>query len=412
MSAAVFHMVYEQIERSHGPLAWPSSVVRRLAVLVTGVVAGQTTVLAKVAAEVLALGLTQATLAESVERGLRRTLSDRRITPASYQQTAAHTVDWSDFRGRGEPVVLALDESSQDGRIHLPRLALPYWGGSVPLTWALWEQNEPLPQGTYWEQVTTVLAQAAALIPADLAVVVTADRAYDIPAFVDRVTAQGWHWCVRAKARSDLRYRDHLGRQTALRGLVAAHLPRPGTRWKGRGQVFKAAGWRTASVVGVWAAGQQEPLVVLTDLPARWEVLRVYDRRYWIEPGFRADKTAGWGWEASGVVGVAHQQVLVLAMAWASLVMMMGGVTEATHRLARLRGRPRTARRGGWWGRVVEHAKHAVFTLGLRAILRWLLPTPPIPFCWVLPEPTACAWNHRWRQAQIARNLAGSTVRP
>lgn len=412
MSVALFHRVSEQIERGYGPLVWPSCVVRRLAVLVTGLVAAQTTVLAKVASEVLALGITGATLAESVERGLRRTLSDGRLDAHAYQQTLGEAVDWDSDRRSGEPVVLALDESSQDDRIHLVRLALPYWGGSVAVAWALWEQNQPLPAGMYWPHLEAVLAAAAVVIPADLSVVVTADRAYDIPAFLDRVAAVGWHWWVRAKARSDLRYRDQRGHETALRDQVRTHLPHPGTRWKGRGQVFKAAGWRAARVVGVWATGHQDPLVVLTDLPARWQVLRVYDRRYWIEPGFRADKTAGWGWEDSGVVGVAHQQVVVLAMAWASLLMMVVGVTEAQERLDRLRSRPLTARRSGWWGRGVERAKHAVFTLGLRRIHRWLVRALPDGFTWRLPYPIAPAWNHQWRHAQIARNLAGPSVRP
>lgn len=412
MSGTVCHAVREQVERASGAGTFPGSAARRLAILVSGIIAAKTTVLAKVASEVLTLGLTEATRAESVERGLRRTLSDGRLDARGYAQTLAEVVDWEAYRRSGEPVILALDESSQDDRTHLLRISLTYWGGSVPLAWVVWEQNEPLPQGEYWQQIEAVVRAARALVPADLEVVVTADRAFDVPGFIDRVAAVGWHWGVRAKARSDLRYRDHQGRELALKVLLQRHLSRPGCRWKGRGQVFKAAGWRTASVVGVWARGHKEPLVVLTDLPARWAVLAVYDRRYWIEPGFRTDKTTGWQWEASGVQGIDHQRVLVLAMAWATLVTLCVGVQQAQTRLEQLRLRPRPVRRSGWWGRVVERARHAVFTLGLRAIGCWLYATPPAPWSWSLPDPHACAWNHRWRQAQIARNLAGGTVRP
>ena len=44
----------------------------------------------------------------------------------------------------------------------------------MPVAWAVWEQNQPLPDGAYWQQVDRLLATAAALIPTDLPVVVTA----------------------------------------------------------------------------------------------------------------------------------------------------------------------------------------------------------------------------------------------
>src|SRR5947207_996937 len=138
---------------------------------------------------------------------------------------------------------------------------------------------------------SSVLAQVAAELWAGARVVVLADRAFDIPTFVDRITARGWHWVVRLKANGTSRFRDHLGREHGVRDLVRRHVARPGQRWKAHGQVFKKAGWRPASVVALWAAGQAEPLVVLTDLPPRWEVLKLYGRRFWIEAGFRTDKT-------------------------------------------------------------------------------------------------------------------------
>ncbi len=412
MSGTLWHGVSEQIEQAGAQAGWPRRAVRRLAVLVSGVVAAQSTVLAEVASAVLALEVTAATLAASVERGLRRTLSDQRLQAGSYQQALAGAVDWGALRQAGAPVVLALDDSSQDQRIHLLRLALTYWGGSIPVAWAVWEQNVPLPAGQYWQQVEAVLADAARLIPPDLSVVVTADRAFDIAPFVDRVAAHGWHWVVRARGRSDLRYRDYHGREHAVRTLLARHLDGPGRRWRGRGQVFKTAGWRTASIVAVWAVGRTEPLVVLSDLPPRWELVGVYGRRFWIEPGFRTDKTRGWQWEDSGVVGVAHHQVLVVAMAWATLLTVGVGIAEATRQLRRLRLRPLPRGRTGWWGCAVERARHSVFTLGLRQLSGGWASVAPAACRWQLPDPAAPAWNDRWRQAQIARNLRFVPVRP
>jgi hypothetical protein len=411
-SVALFHVVCRQIEQATVAPGWGAWAVRRLALLVTGILAAKTTVLAQVAADLQTLGITRATLPESVERGLRRTLADGRLDAQGYTGTLTTAVDWQALRRNGQPVVVAIDESSQDDRIHLLRLSLTCWGGAVPVAWAVWEQNVPVPEGFYWQQVDAVLATAAHSIPSDLAVVATADRAFDVAPFVDRATAQGWHWLVRAKARGDLRFRDQRGCERPLREVVQQYVPRPGCRWKGRGWVFKKAGWRAASVVAVWAVGHAEPLVVISDLPPRWELLGLYGRRFWIEASFRADKTTGWQWEASGVSGLAHQRVLVLAMAWATLLTVVVGIADATGRLQRLRRRPWRRRPAGWWGCVVERARVSVFTLGLRRLGAWRGPTPPAPLSWVLPDLAGPAWNDRWRSAQIARNLAAIPVRP
>jgi len=401
----LYHEVCQRVARS-----WPTAgrshpALRRLALLITGIIAAESTVLAQVAAELWALDVTAATEAASIERRLRRALSDERLTPPGcYQAELQDVLDWPTLLRGERRVLLAVDESSCGARYHLLRVSLLYWGGALPLAWALWEQNTPQPPGHYWAQLDPVLAEVAALLPAGVEVVLVADRAYDVAAFVKRLERYGWHWGIRAKARGALRVRDRRGREHRLRDLVRQHLPRPGTRWKGRGQIFKDAGWLPASVVAVWAAGEAEPVVILTDLPPRWTMLQRYDRRFWIEPGFRTDKTHGWDWEASQVQGVGHHARLLLAMAWASLLMLSLGVAEARRRLAALahcpqRGRPR-------------HARESVFTLGLQQVRRWLYGTARQRLPWGLPELDAPSWADRWGQAQAQQRLHAQTVRP
>ena len=114
----------------------------------------------------------------------------------------------------------------------------------------------------------------------------------------------------------------------------------------------------------------KEPLVVITDLPPRWALLRLYERRFWSEPGCRNDKRKSWQWEASQVQGVAHHERLLLGMAWARLVVLCVGVEEAQRRLTAVQARPWRKRL-----RQVRHARERVFTLGLRALRRWLYRT-------------------------------------
>jgi hypothetical protein len=403
----LFQELYRQIARVSGPARLPRASVERLALLVIGIIAARSCVLARVAAELDALGLTAAGCAEHIGRRLRRTLNDPHLPPACYRAALQGVLDWSLVVGSRRPVVLAVDDSSKADQLHLLRLSLCYWGGSLPLAWALWEQNRAQPDGAYWTAFDRLLAEAAPLLPAGQAVVLTGDRAFDVPPFVDRVTAYGWHWAARVKANGDLRFRQAPGREVPLRTLVGRHVGRPGRRWKARGQVFKKAGWRTVSVVGVWAPGAQEPLVVLTDLPPAWSVLRLYDGRFWIETGFRADKRGGWQWESSQVQGVAHHQRLLLGLAWASLAMCCLGLQQAQERLAALAARPPKRRPPK-----PQPARASLFTLGLQRARHWLYRPDQARMPWSLRDPAGPSWKDRWYAAQAQRYVFASPVRP
>jgi hypothetical protein len=402
----LFQEVYRRVEAVTRPIRLRKAPLTRLALLITGLVAAKGCILQQVATELDVLGLTRATQPESIGRRLRRTLSDERLDPATcYRPVLPRVIDWDGLRGAGGRVFLICDESSKAEQLHLLAVDLAYWGTSLPLAWEVWEQNAPLPDGTYWERVEAALAGAAGLLPRDLVVILLADRAYDIPPFVDRVAARDWHWVVRCKAASDLRFRDRRGRECRLGDLVRRHVPRPGRRWKARGWAWKDAGWRTVSVVAVWEAGQEEPLVLLTDLPPRWKVARWYDRRFWTEPGFRTRKSRGWRWEESQVRGVGHNRRLLLGMAWATLLALCVGVEAAQEALRRLARRARRRRP------VPQHARQSIFTLGLGRVRRWLYRTATRPIRWRLPEVDALGWNDRWCRAQAPRP-AFKTVRP
>ena len=406
----LYHAICQHLDRYWATTGRSRPALRRLSLLILGLIAAKSCVLAQMAAELLVLEVTDATQPESIERRLRRALSDPRLSaPAGYHTELQAVLDWPAVLQGSRRVVLALDESANEAAYHLLRVSLPYWGGALPLAWRLWEQNVPLPPGHYWTRLDQVLAEVAALLPPGVRVVLVADRAYDVYPFVQRLRAHGWHWILRAKAEGTLRFRTRRGRERTLRGLVHHYLAHPGSRWKTRGQVFKDAGWLATSVVGLWAAEQEERLVVLTDLPARWNVLALYDRRFWIEPGFRTDKAHGWQWEDSQVQGVAHHDRLLLAMAWASLLMLALGVAEAQRRLAAVAHRPcPDSRRPGQ----PRHARASLFTLGLRAVRRWLYGTTAQPLPWHLPDLDAPSWLARWYHAQARHRLRCQTVRP
>lgn len=126
----------------------PASSLDRLALLTIGILAAKSCVIAQVAAELKALQLTRASCTESIARRLRRTLNDPHLDHASCYAPVLHQVlDWDDLLRDQRRVVLIVDESSKADDLHLFRVSLPYWGGSLPLAWCLWQQNVPLPHG-------------------------------------------------------------------------------------------------------------------------------------------------------------------------------------------------------------------------------------------------------------------------
>lgn len=404
--------LYQQVLEQISNIALPNHIRvttrRRLALMVIGLVAAKTVVMSGMANELLALGLTAASSRGSIERRLRRTLNDPQLTQQNcYQPVLSSAIEWESVVKDGNRVFVSVDESSEEDEIHLFRVSLSYWGGNVPLAWTIWKQNARLEDGQYWAMVDSVLDRVAALLPEGVEVIVLADRAYDNPPFLDRVSAYGWHFAVRCKANGSLRFKDQHGTEMPLADLVDEKLSHPGSQFKIKGSVYKKAGWRALSVVGVWEAGQDEPMVVLSNLEPSFEVISFYERRFWIETGFRNDKSRGFRWEDSQVKDIAHHERLLVAMAWANLVAMCLGLKEAQERNEALAQRVEKQNRAP----KPQPAKESIFTMGLRRVSRWLYGTIKETIVWVLPQIDALSWNCQWFNLQSVLYQSKS-VRP
>jgi hypothetical protein len=404
--------LYQEVYRKLTSVGKKSGVrktsLKRLALLSVGIVAANSCVIQKVSTHLFALHLTGAEKPESVARRMRRTVDDPRLDSRTcYEPLLAEIIDWQVVLRGNRTVVLVVDESSKEDEIHYLRVGLCYWGGVLHLAQEVWEQNCAQPEGEYWKTVDDVLARVQKMLPEGLTVVVTADRAYDVPAFVDRISSRGWHWVIRLKLNSDLCFRDRKGDEHKVRTLVREHVSKPGQIWKGRGRAFKNAGWRRTNLVATWEKGESEPLAVLTDLRGRSQAIKLYNKRFWVEAGFRNDKTHGWQWESSQVKGVEHHRRLLLAMAWASLVVLCLGVQEAKERAESKRREVSSGKARG----KPEHARESVFAMGLRRALQWLYGTAEMVIHWLLPLYQSTTWNDTWLRVQDPSS-AYKTVRP
>jgi hypothetical protein len=356
----------------------PRRAQRRLVFCLLGILLAGTLVLRRIASTYAQVCLASPS-APSHERRLRRSLDDPHLT---WEQTYTRAVRRILQRPRSGPWWVLVDETGHTDRYRVLVAALFYRGRAVPLAWLSWPAQQPLTT-SYWTLCGQLLDRVATVLP-DGPVVVVGDRAFGCPAFIDQVAAHGWDWLVRVQGQT--RYQASDGTTVALRDV----LPTDGGMWQGRGQVFKKEGWRAASAVAYWRRGLREPLLLASSCPVGWHLVREYRRRSAIEALFRDWKSRGWQWEASQVRRPAHWEVLLVLLAWATLITLCLGEAAAQQVLTQA---PQRGQRRPW------AARDSLFRLGRAEWWRRLWQDDRTPIRWELAHADAPNWSTECWQA-------------
>ena len=142
------------------------------------------------------------------------------------------------------------------------------------------------------DPIVALLQTLAPAVPRDMTVVVLCDRGLTSPKLWRQILAPGWH--------PYLRYPKSITccAENGQRLPARAFVPRPDTAWIGTGTAFgNAAAKRRYTLLAVWCAQQQEPWIILTDLPPEAVGVSWYALRFWIELGFQAIQSLGWQWQ-------------------------------------------------------------------------------------------------------------------
>jgi hypothetical protein len=354
MSAQTVYHEIEALVEQHiaGPV--DPSMRERLVLLVLGMLGGKSASPARIAAALKTLGVSGATM-ESLERRIRRIENDPEVTAALCLHPLIRY--WL-VVGKPKQLVLIVDPTYQEERVVLVAVGVWYRGRALPIAWVAWPGNVKLKGKGMWQEVARILETVQGVLPKHVPVTWLADRAFGTPAFTDLVVQRGWHFVVRVQDQT--LYREAKGEEKAVRTLVG----QAGERRKLRGQVFKKRGWREASVVIEWGKGHQTPLCVVSDLPAEWALLKLYRRRFAVEGLFRDYKTGGWQWEQGQVKDLAHLEVLLVGMAWATWVVVSVGEAVAEEHLAQIPTGKRQSR--------PPAAKTSVFQMGLQRLQEWM----------------------------------------
>ncbi len=193
--------------------------------------------------------------APSNERRFQRLIANDRIDPhQTLDQWAASSL--RDVR----QVTLMLDETARDHRLRSMKLSRQVRGRALPLLWRCY-RPDALPMSEP-DLVLDLLRRVDAALPDEAEVTLMADRGLSWPAVLDACVEHGWHYVLRMQGQACVKFDD--GRACAMRDLAS----QPGSSWCGSARVFKNAGWRRTNIVACWLATEEEPWLLITDLPA------------------------------------------------------------------------------------------------------------------------------------------------
>jgi hypothetical protein len=421
--------IQEWVEAALIEAGYAAPARKRLALLLTGLVAGERATVSGLS-RTLRQQRVSAAQEPSIARRLLRLLDEAdfdpaRLLPAVFRRylpqlfaglVAAHAANQgcpAAQHARFRPVRLVVDESSQTDAVHILVVGWWYQGVVLPLAVRVWPQNAPLPADAYWAALGSLCWEVHELLPAVLRdhVVLLADRGYGYARMIDLLSALGWGWVLRSTGQVRVRLAED--REQPLRALV----PTPGRQWGCWGALapeegepvalFRKAGWRSCHLVGVWLAGQAEPWLLLTNLPAEKQRLAEYAQRWAIERLFLCWKSHGWDLEAGRIRDPRRVGRLLSGLVLATWWRLACAQPAAAAELARLAGRrpaPQPRQLPLQFSDAVGDrrpwpAKFSLFTWGTRAIreVDCRRATPALD--WSFADWTAPPWPARCLQA-------------
>lgn len=365
----VYDLLYQSLDKE---IKKPT--LKRLTLLVLGIIRSKSASPAAIAKALDELGLTNAT-AESIERRIRRIENDPNICAAMcFHPLAKKRLAY----GRPKQLLLIMDPTTQEDHVVMLTVGVWYRGRALPIAWMIWLGNRPLKGDGFWQRVDDLLDVVAQLLPVSIPIIWLADRAFGSPSFIDLVTARGWYYITRVVKTT--RCQTVKG----LCGKVSQLTAKPGCRAKMRGKAFKKRGWRPVSIVAYWGKGYDTPLCVVSNLAPDYRLIHIYARRYPIEALFRDYKSHGWHWEQGQVRGLEHMERLLVGMALATWVTVLAGTQVADEHLAI----PPTGKRRTlpWIG---------MFHLGLHRLHKILMGSCQVPIQWCLTHWDAPNWRQQ-----------------
>jgi hypothetical protein len=251
MSLEQLYQWWEQLREVFGELGYWQGL--NLALYSYGVILARHCAPSRVAEKLPLIGK-----ADTVQRRLERFVANPRL---NWQKCCQAWARWVLGHYEGKRLILLVDETKLGEHLSAMVVGLAYRGCCLPLAFWCYEPKA-WPKGQV-ELILELLGWIAPALPEGLIPLVQADRGIGTsPDLLRGIEAMGWHYLVRVQKNTRLKQDN--GRECPLAALVDS----AGQTWCGTGQVFKKAGWLTATVLIVWGQCYRESWCLVTNCPA------------------------------------------------------------------------------------------------------------------------------------------------
>lgn len=224
---------------------------------------------------------------DSRAKRFARFLQNQSVTPEDFFAPFAKSLLASLPSG---PLALVMDGSRVGrGCMALMLSVLVKQGDSkraLPLCW----QVISAPKGHFaQDRHRELLARARSLIPPGRTVIFLGDGEFDGPGLLADVREAGWHFVCRTAKYVRLAEADWPGETFSLSELDL----QPGDCVEMTDLLFTAQGFGPVLLGAVWERGQQEPLLLVSNLDFLAEARAWYKKRFGIETFFSDQKSRG-----------------------------------------------------------------------------------------------------------------------
>ncbi len=216
-------------------------------------------------------------------------------------------MDWTDFDADNQSTI-ALHLVTRHGR-------------ATPLLWLTVDKDELKNQRNDFEDLC--LSRLKALLPEGVAVTILADRGFGDVKLFEFLERLGFHYVIRFRGNIQVSAADGETR------LAVDWVGKGGRARKVRDAQITAARYKIGAVVCVKAAAMKEPwhLAASDGALAAPEIIKLYSKRWTIEPSFRDSKDLrfGMGMSALRIDDPQRRDRLLLLNAFAILLLTILG---------------------------------------------------------------------------------------
>ena len=238
---------------------------------------------------------------------------------------------------RSGRLALAIDPTLKGDQTTAIVISVLYRSCAIPVAWRIHKATQ---RGSWMDPTVELLKELAPAVPREMTVIVLCDRGISSPKLWRQIRSQslpparpgGWHPGMRY--RKNITFCADGGKRLPAQRFVS----RPDTAWVGQGTAFSTPkAKRRCTLLVVWYVEQEEPWIILTDLPPKEVGVSWYALRFWIELGFKAIKSLGWQWDKTRRTDPARFSRHWLVLSVATLLALAYGTRACP--------RPRP---GGW----------------------------------------------------------------